>query len=291
MSEMSPTVQIRAPAKINLSLEITGRRPDGYHELVSIMQTVSLADILTLSLAEDVTVTVRGATLGADNLVTLAAELLRRRHNIGAGCAIILDKRIPIAAGLGGGSSDAAATLLSLCRLWNLELEPAELCDLAAQLGSDVPFFLQGGTSLIEGRGEVVTALPTPRPVWYLLVNPGFPVSTPAVYASLQHSDWTDGMMTRTLAERMKPGSHAPFGRNALESALFRVSPEARACLDAVAEVAAGRALVSGSGPTIFAEFEEAEPAATSCAALRRHGYWSEVTQAIAPREAITACV
>jgi 4-diphosphocytidyl-2-C-methyl-D-erythritol kinase len=279
---MPTTVRISAPAKVNLSLEVTGRRPDGYYDIVSLMQTVSLADTLTLWPAERVTVTVHGAELPEENLVTRAADLLRRRYNVRAGCAVDLDKRIPIAAGLGGGSSDAASTIIGLRRLWGLDLDAAELRDVAAELGSDVPFFLCGGTALVEGRGELVTPLPSCHASWYLLVNPGFPVSTAAVYGALDRGEWTDGEATRALAAGCSgTTSTTPLGTNTLQTALFRVSPEARECLEAVAQVTPGRAMVSGSGPTVFATFEDGETSREACAALRSRGYWAEVARAI----------
>jgi len=160
-----------AYAKINLTLEVTGKRPDGYHELVSIMQTISVADELSLSRASDLTLDCDQPELaGEDNLVLRAARLL------GAGGHFELRKRIPVAAGLGGGSSDAALALRLLDTVHHLHLTPEQLLDAAAKLGSDVPFFLHGGTALIEGRGERVRPLADLPQHWLVLVNPGKPL-------------------------------------------------------------------------------------------------------------------
>jgi 4-diphosphocytidyl-2-C-methyl-D-erythritol kinase len=282
-------VHIDAPAKINLSLEITGRRADGYHDIVSIMQTISLTDSIRIEPADDVSVVVSGSHLPKDNLVARAANRLRDYAAPAAGCAIALDKHVPIAAGLGGGSGDAAATLLGLGMLWDLDLRLEEYMSLAAELGSDVPFFVNGGTALVEGRGERLTPLWAPRSSWYLLANPGFPVSTASVYAALRANEWSDGKFTRSLASRLSTADRVSLGVNALQSALFRVSPEARECFSAVASIAPEGALVSGSGPTVFAPFADAESAIRARNAIRAMGLWAEVAESlVAPAECIT---
>ena len=278
-------MQLLAPAKINLSLEITGRRADAYHEVVSLMQTVSLADSLQFEANDDLRVRVVNAELPEDNLVMRAALALRRRFGVTKGCTITLEKRIPIAAGLGGGSSDAAAALLGLGKFWELDVETREFVALAAALGSDVPFFLAGGTALAEGRGERVTALPSPGPSWYLLANPGVPVLTSAVYASLIPDDFTDGERTRSLAAELDPFRAAPVGCNGLQPALFRISAEARECFAAVSEVAPLGAMISGSGPTVFAAFDSPEAAVRAAVAVRARGNWAAVECSIGPRE------
>ena len=174
-------VVIETPAKVNLTLEVLGKRDDGYHEIASVMQAVSLFDTLTLSLAEDVQLIADVPELGTrDNLVYRAAELIKRVKRVDEGVEIRLNKGIPIAAGMGGGSSDAAATLLGLNLLWGLSLDTKELEGLAAQLGSDVPFFLSGGSALAEGRGERITPLPAPRPHgWSSLSNQTSSITRP----------------------------------------------------------------------------------------------------------------
>ena len=157
-------IRLQAPAKINLTLEVLGRRADGYHEVRTVLAAVDIADELELSEADGLALTVEpeGAVPVEDNLVLRAAALLRDAAPAGAGAAIVLHKRIPVAGGLGGGSSDAAAALLGLRRLWDLDLSDRTLAELAALLGADVPFFLRGGTALAAGRGEQLTVLPQP---------------------------------------------------------------------------------------------------------------------------------
>src|SRR4030042_493313 len=149
-----------APAKINLVLEVLGKRDDGYHEIRSLVQTIGLCDVISFELADVISLECSEPTLQtSDNLVIQAAELLRKVSGCQTGVKIKLEKRIPWGAGLGGGSSDAASTLLALKKLWKLELDTSDLIELAARLGSDVALFIHGGAALTEGRGEKVTPL------------------------------------------------------------------------------------------------------------------------------------
>jgi len=188
MDDSTPhgSLRVTAPAKVNLSLEVLGRRPDGFHEIRSVMQAVSLCDEMTLSARADGRVTLSCAPEGLPtderNLVVRAARLMQQRYGVASGVAISLQKRIPIGGGLGGGSSDCAVALLALGHLWSLGLRLGELTEIAAELGSDVPFFLHGGTALCEGRGERVTPLACARQMDYVLVMPSWPVSTGEVY-------------------------------------------------------------------------------------------------------------
>ena len=213
-------VTIETPAKINLTLEVLGKRDDGYHEIASVMQAVSLFDTLTLSMAEDVQLISDVPEIGTrDNLVYRTAELLKREKGVDEGVEIRLSKGIPIAAGMGGGSSDAAATLLGLNHLWGLGVDIEELTGLAVRLGSDVPFFLSGGTALAEGRGERITPLPTPPTTWLALALQPNPLEnkTAAAYKALTPRDYTDGQKTARLASLLKrwrhPGQRLPFQR------------------------------------------------------------------------------
>ncbi|MFO8008015.1 MAG: 4-(cytidine 5'-diphospho)-2-C-methyl-D-erythritol kinase [Candidatus Brocadiia bacterium] len=181
-------LRVRAPAKVNLTLEVLGRRPDGYHEIRTVMQAVSLYDVLTFRRRHDGHLALECDTAavprGEDNLVLRAARLLRQETGCALGAEVHLVKRIPTGGGLGGGSSDAAVTLMALAYLWELGLEQAELLALAARLGSDVPFFIRGGTCLCEGRGERLTRLCCPAPLHYVLMVPRVTVSTAEVYAA-----------------------------------------------------------------------------------------------------------
>src|SRR5579885_1660078 len=201
---------IRAYAKINLTLDVLGRRADGYHELVTVMQEIDLYDTLCLTTADDGKVQLLCSVPelnNTENLVVRAAELVRRQRGLEQGVRIELLKRIPVAAGLGGGSSDAAAVLLALQR--QLPLSPTDLLDLAAALGSDVPFFLTGGLALCEGRGERVQPLDAQLPPsmrWLLLLKPAISISTAAVFRSLSASDYTDGSHSRAVCTALAEG-------------------------------------------------------------------------------------
>jgi len=277
--------ETRAYAKINLSLEVLGKRADGFHDLVSIMQTVSLCDDLTFAPAEAVTFTCSQPELaGPSNLVVRAAKLLRQVCGVSAGCSIHLEKRIPHAAGLGGGSSDAAATLRSLVKLWALTEPKDTLCRLAAQLGSDVPFLLQQGTAMVEGRGERVTPLPDPPTCWYLLAKPPIQVPTAEIFGRLQRTDWSDGTRTHALTSQLRQGGPVQFGPNSLQDALFSAYPLAQDCFERVSQVSEGRATVSGSGPTIVAWFPSQDEARRAAARLEDNQLALFVAASIASR-------
>ncbi len=180
------TVRLRAPAKVNLFLEVLGKRPDGYHEVVTFMVRVSLFDHLELTEepGDGIRLTIEGPALpeGPENLVWRAADLLRRRTGTTRGAQVHLNKQIPVAAGLAGGSSDAAATLRGLNQLWRLELSPAQLQELAAELGSDVPFLVGNSAAWCTGRGERVTPFRLQRPLDLVLACPPTELATAEVY-------------------------------------------------------------------------------------------------------------
>jgi 4-diphosphocytidyl-2-C-methyl-D-erythritol kinase len=186
-----------APAKINLVLEVLSKRDDGYHEIRSLVQTINLCDVISFELADKTLFECTETSLQtSDNLVVQAAELLRKVGGYNKGAKIKLEKRIPWGAGLGGGSSDAATTLLVLNKLWRLKLTTSDLVELAARLGSDVPFFVYGGTALMEGRGEKVTPLPASVPGWFVLLMPPLPKisrKTQQLYSRLDARHFTGG--------------------------------------------------------------------------------------------------
>lgn len=271
-----------AYAKINLSLEIVGSRPDGYHDLVSVMQTVSLADRLRVAATPDIRFTCSDPALASeDNLVVRAARLLRAAYDVREGCHLALEKRIPVAAGLGGGSSDAATTLLILRRLWRLQVGLDELQAIAAELGSDVPFFLVGGTALVEGRGERVTPLRDVPQTWLVLAAPDERLPTATVYGGLTAESFTGGTTTSRLAEAIDGGGALTLGRNGLQAAAFQLSPGAASCFGLLCDLTGGHAILSGSGPTsvgLVASWTEADGVAGR---LRARGYWAEAVRTI----------
>ena len=254
-----PRLRLRAPAKINLSFEVLSRRSDGYHEVRTVMQAVDLADELELEEAPAISLTVepRGAAPAEDNLVLRAAELLLGASGVSRGASLTLRKRVPVAAGLGGASSDAAAALLGLRRLWALDVSPATLRKLAGRLGSDVPFFLSGGTALATGRGDRLTPLPQPVERFAVIASPPGPAEegkTARMYALLTPRGYSDGGPTAEVARRIgagEPMGEVPF--NAFEAVAVQGSPSHDALCTRFREAGAHRALLCGAGPSMFA--------------------------------------
>ena len=242
-----------APAKINLVLEVLGRREDGYHEIRSLFQTISLYDVVSFELAEKVTFTCSQLALQTrDNLVVRSAELLRETAGCQKGVEIRLEKRIPWGVGLGGGSSDAAATLLALNEIWELRLAASELFELAAKLGSDVPFFLYGGMALAEGRGEEVRPLPSPMVNWFVLLVPPLPKmpnKTQQLYGLLDAHHFTGGQFVNRALEAL-PQTTLLF--NVFEGVAFEAFPGLRDYWQRFGEAGADSVHLVGSGSALF---------------------------------------
>lgn len=201
---------VLAPAKLNLTLEVLAKRPDGFHEIRSVIQSINLCDSLCFQLSQSLKFKSDVPDwIPQDSLVSKATSLLKKATGCGKGATIEVSKRIPLVSGLGGDSSDAVATLRGLNKLWQLGLSQDELLELAERLGSDVAFFLYGGTALVEGRGEIVTPLPLLPHMWVVLVVPPAPRlmgKTERLYASLKASHYTDGQITERLVEALKAG-------------------------------------------------------------------------------------
>jgi 4-diphosphocytidyl-2-C-methyl-D-erythritol kinase len=246
-----------APAKVNLGLEVLGRRPDGYHDLVTIMQTVSVFDRLKVTPASNLNLHVADPLLaGAENLVLKAASLFRDEFGGFPGAGMTLTKRIPAAAGLGGASSDAAAALVALARLRRRKLNRDGLLDIAARIGSDVPFLLSGGTALAEGRGDRVTPLHPLSGVWFVLVVPPvtIPRKTATLYAALSAGDFSSGDCSRDLAADLASGRplRADLLANAFRRPLLSLHPQLTDYERRFAEAGAPFVALSGSGPALF---------------------------------------
>jgi 4-diphosphocytidyl-2-C-methyl-D-erythritol kinase len=281
----------RAYAKINLTLDVSGRRADSYHELVTIMQTIDLYDTICLKEIKDETVQVCcniPQLSNAENLVTRAAQLVLQRMNIRRGFLIELYKRIPMAAGLGGGSSDAAAVLLALQKWQQLPLTLSDLLDMAATLGSDVPFFLIGGLALCEGRGERVTPLDAHWPEamrWLLLVKPAIAVSTAAVFTNLPASDYSDGTHSRAVCSALAEKRALPVEHlhNGLERGVFQRYPEVDSACRDLRQAGAELVRLSGSGPTLFAPFSDFVDALQVQDRMRDKGYEVYLSRAVYP--------
>lgn len=248
----------KAPAKINLSLDVTRKRPDGYHEVEMIMTTIDLADRIELTeLAEDeVRVSSHNRFVPDDqrNLAYQAAKLIKDRYNVKKGVSIMITKVIPVAAGLAGGSSDAVATLRGLNRLWNLNLSAETLAELGAEIGSDVSFCVYGGTALATGRGEKIKHISTPPHCWVILAKPTIGVSTAEVYRALkldgiEHPD-VQGMI-EAIEEKSFQKMCSRLG-NVLESVTLDMHPEVAMIKNQMKRFGADAVLMSGSGPTVF---------------------------------------
>lgn len=248
----------RAAAKVNLGLEVIGKRGDGYHELVTIFQAVGLFDEVSIEAAPPGTVTLAAdpALGGEGNLVLRAARTLAAHAGTTAGAALALTKGIPV-GGLGGGSSDASATLLGLREFWALDTTDSELAALATSLGADVPFFLRGGTALATGIGEVLTPLPTLPPTWFVLLTPELALpadKTRQLYGALTPADFSDGSQTLAQAERLRQGKPLDPSLlvNSFAGPLYRLFPALAAWRDRLLAAGAPWVLPSGSGPTLY---------------------------------------
>lgn len=271
-------------AKINWTLEILGKRPDGYHEVRTLLQTISIADELTFELAE------QGISISCDhpevpcdetNLVYRAAKLLSDFTGAGLGARIRIAKRLPVAAGLGGGSGNAAVTLLALQRLWNVQVAPRDLFSLAAKLGADAPFFLVGGTCLGVGRGDEIYPLADIDEEFLLLVNAGIAVPTRDAYAKLPAELTKPEAVIKmplsfeaAYATMARPGAPVPL-INDLENPVFARHPTLVEIQRRLKQAGARGVLMSGSGSTLFAIFDSAEARARAGDDLSEPGWRS----------------
>ena len=248
---------LRTPAKVNLVLEVLGKRDDGYHEISTVMQAVDLFDRLTVEVADTISLVTSDPALPTDggNLVVRAARLLREEAGVTAGARIRLDKQIPIAAGLGGGSSDAAAALWALNRLWRLRWPTQRLRGLAERLGMDVPFFLGKGRALATGRGERLAPLPATGGLALVLVNPNFPLSTRDVYQRVPTGWSAEPAGARRMAAALRSRSARQVAgalTNNLETVVEPMVPAIGRMKAALLAAGALGAVMSGSGPTVF---------------------------------------
>ena len=267
----------RAYAKINIGLDVLRRRADGYHEVKMIMQTVDIYDELVLERRKEPGIELRmdnrELPSGGDNLICRAADLLFREKKITEGVNISLTKRIPIAAGMAGGSADAAAALRGVNELFDLGYSLTELQALGVGLGADIPYCLAGGTMLSEGIGEILTPLPAPPAAHLVIAKPDINVSTAFVYGNL-HADslaWhpdIDGM----IAALQKGDLDGITGRlgNVLETVTVKAHPVIEQIKELLRKQGAENALMSGSGPTVFGIFKEKETAARAAEAVER---------------------
>lgn len=249
----------KAPAKINLSLDVLYKREDGFHEVEMVMTTVDLADRVELSTLRSGVIRVESESRFVPNdernLAYRAAKLMKEHYQIKEGVRIFIEKNIPVAAGLAGGSSDAAAVLRGVNEIWGIGASLHELAELGAKIGSDVSFCVYGGTALARGRGEQILELPAPPPCWVVLAKPTIGVSTQTIYQGFNpktaiHPD------TREMINALRQGDFDAICSqvgNALEGVTTKLHPEVNQIKEQMRQAGADAVLMSGSGPTVFA--------------------------------------
>lgn len=258
---MNSEVRVCAPAKINLALEVLGKRTDGYHDIATVMTTVNLLDQVTMRPADTLSVSLHGSHAGdidpendlAGNAAKTLADIVGRSPNV----QIEIKKMIPSPGGLGGGSSDAAAVLRGLDQMWELNWSVARLAEIGAMIGSDVPFFVHGGTAYCTGRGEVVEPLRDIQKLLLLVLLPPIPAQrnkTTEMFDALHAHDFSNGHKARRLAHRISRGAPPPANdlTNAFESVIERMKPELVAHYGAYATVSAPRLHLCGAGPAVY---------------------------------------
>lgn len=273
-------IHVTAPAKVNLILRVLARRPDGYHDLWSLMQTVALEDHLTLRLKPDsvgIRIETDQPSLPTDrrNLIYRAAERVLAEAHVASGLDIAVRKRIPVSAGLGGGSSDAAATIAGLNRLLALGWPAEKMARVSEELGSDVPFFFFAPSAVVQGRGERVARLALAGERWVVLVHPGFPIETRWAYERLAASRAAVAPLSETLQNLSGPTPVSwdeviPLMENDFEPALAPSHPELGEIKRALLQHGAEAALLSGSGATVFGVFKDENSAVRAETAVGR---------------------
>ncbi len=254
---------LKAPAKINLTLEVLGKRPDDFHEIRTVMQTVGMYDTLHFETSKKVLITSNQPDWSAgSSLVPKTVQIVKEAAGYKKGVAIHIEKRIPLMSGLGGDSSDAAAVLRGLVQLWSLNLDSDRIVEMARELGSDVAFFLNGGTALGEGRGDQMTPLPSPDRQWVVLMLPEVPVEqgkTAQMYASLKPKHFTDGQTTRRLVEALITGLRfrPTMLVNTFDQIAFNPSSILSMYKERILALGAPHVHLCGSGPSLYALFDD----------------------------------
>ncbi len=253
-----------SPAKVNLLLKVVSKRPDGYHNLVSIVDLVSLYDRMTIRAVPDGRVVVRDKAgilpTGPKNTVHRAIMLLKEQYERTSGVEVLIEKHIPMGAGLGGGSSDAATVMKALVRLWDLPVAPHELMDLGSRIGADVPLFIFGAPCLVRGIGERVSPLRLP-PLWYVIVYPNVAISTKDVYNGLRNLLTKGEKEVRFSEDFSTPLDVANVLENDLEEVALLKCPEIKTIKERLRKAGAVGSLMSGSGSAVFGIFRDEKEA------------------------------
>lgn len=253
----------RAAAKINLAIDVLRKRPDGYHDVSMIMQSVALYDTITVrALRGEIKVTSNTDKIPVDdsNIVYKAAQLLKTKYNVKEGVLINIDKTIPVAAGLAGGSADAALTIKLLNKAWDLRLSKSEILEAGKKLGSDVPFCIQGGTALAEGLGEKLTSLRGIPDCLILLAKPAADISTKEVYEGLSLEDIKERPDIKDMVRCINEGNLEGISQNmcnVLETVTIKKCPQIKELKEKLMEYGALGSMMSGSGPTVFGIFKD----------------------------------
>lgn len=271
----SISISLPAFAKINLFLRVLGKRTDGFHELCTAFQTVSLQDKITFEIADDLVLKSNDDLVPTDesNLIIKAGNLLLKKLKTKKGARIHLEKQIPFPGGLGGGSSNAAIALLGLSTIWGLDISFEELCEIGSQIGSDVPFFLYGGTALGKGRGTEISNVDDFEANHILILTPNIQISTAKAYEDLNVQDLTSSdsksilKICRDETERVESG-HLNF-INDFEESVFKIEPRIKLIKEKLLDFGANVALLSGSGASVFAVFDNEEKQQVALSAFK----------------------
>ena len=292
------SVTVRVPAKVNLQLSVGPRESDGYHQLVTVFQAISIFDDVTVKIGEQGTGInlsvsgdqIHGVPTDASNLVVKAAELIATKFEIDIDASIDIKKSIPVAGGMAGGSADAAAAIVAIDDLYDLNMTRDEMHEIASQLGSDVPFLLSGGTSIGQGRGDQLTAALSRGTYHWVLALSSVGLSTPAVYSECdrlrQGLDISEPQISDALMQALLSADPSAVGKllvNDLQPAACSLRPALRLILDVGQEYGALGAIVSGSGPTVAFLVSDEEHGLDLAVALSASGVVGSVTRAYGP--------
>ena len=263
------SIELKSRAKINLSIDVLGKRDDGYHLVEMIMQTIDLYDVIKIKQLDTNDVVIKSNSshipLDNDNIVYKAIELLRQRFNINKGIEVFIEKNIPVAAGMAGGSSNAAAVLVGLNKLWKLNLTEQELQELSLKLGADVPYCISGKTALAEGIGEKLSYIKgLPKNISILICKPNLFVSTKDVYQGLDLNNIENRPNNKLLIECLEKGDIDSLSKNmsnVLENVTSKIHKEINEIEEIMMANSALGSMMSGSGPTVFGLFDKSENA------------------------------